>query len=232
MARKEAILVVEDDIITLKLIQNVLESNGFLVLKAQTGMEAATYLSSKKICTAILDINLPDINGFEILKEIRKHPVHKDIPILMLTNDSDKVDTVLALEMGADDYITKPFHKREFIARINVALRRARPFLISSGNTLNFGTLVVNIDNREVKKDGTLINLTFTEFELLLLLCLNAGRIFTRDELMDRLWGELYISETRTVDIHISSLRKKIRGDDETDQFIETVRGVGYRFRQ
>ncbi|UWG96111.1 response regulator transcription factor [Dehalobacter sp. DCM] len=232
MSNRKSILIIEDDSVTLNLIGYVLESYFFSVVKARSGEEADFCLTDPKISAVILDLNLPDINGFELLKQIRKHPVHHDTPIFILTCNNDKLDTVLALEMGADDYITKPFDKHELIARINACLRRVRPSAEASCSQLVFGTLEINPEMREVRKEGKIVDLTMKEYEILLFLAANAGIVFSRDDLLTKIWSDLYVTESRTIDMHISAIRKKIGDNEQNGHYIETVRGVGYRFRR
>lgn len=232
MSNKKQILVVEDDSVSLNLIGHVLENYGFSVLKARSGEETNHCLADPRISAIILDLNLPDTNGFEVLKSIRKHPIHHDTPIFILTCSNDKLDTVLALEMGADDYITKPFNKHELIARINAGLRRAKPAVSASGKHIVNGGLEIEPETREVRKNGTLVELTLKEYEILFFLAVNAGIVFSRDDILTKIWSDLYVTETRVVDMHISAIRKKIEEHEHRNQYIETIRGVGYRFRR
>lgn len=223
------ILIVEDDKTTLRLIQHILEKNQYIVLPAQYGSDAFEYIANKKIHGAILDLYLPDIDGIDILKKIRQHPILNNIPVLILTSNNDKLDTVLALEMGADDYITKPFNQRELVARLKASLRRSQQNSVAIDSKILIGDIKIDLENRTVKNEDTEIDLTFAEFELLSLLASNPGKVFTRDILLNKLWGESYTVETRIVDMHISSLRKKLKSCKHKS-LIETVRGVGYRF--
>lgn len=229
---KKNVLVVEDEITTLKLINYTLQSHNFNVFLAENSSSAMCCLENNRIDIILLDLNLPDISGFEFIKKIKSNPKYNFIPIIILTISSDKLDVVLSLEMGADDYITKPFHKRELIARINVSLRKSNASNYSSNSRLIFGDLVIDLENRSVFKSNDEIILTFKEFELLILFARNAGKVFSRNEILTDIWGYDYITETRTVDMHISSLRKKIENSHENNCFIETIRGVGYRFRK
>ncbi|ABR47231.1 two component transcriptional regulator, winged helix family [Alkaliphilus metalliredigens QYMF] len=229
--QNKSILVVEDDPTTQRLIRHTLEQHQFQVLSAEDGAMTLDLLSNHKdIDAIILDLFLPDCNGLELLKTVRSHSIHSDIPVVILTSNDDKLDLVIALEMGADDYITKPFHKRELIARINVCLRRAQNTIRSHNTSRSISGITLDITTREVKKDDGLISLTFAEFELLLLFVTHPGKVFSRDDLLTKLWGESFVSETRVIDMHISSLRKKL--DDSDNQLIETIRGVGYRLRK
>lgn len=232
MRNKKNILIVDDDNVTLNLIGHVLESYCFSIVKARSGEDTNRCLTDPKINAIILDLNLPDTNGFELLKQIRKHPVHYDTPVFILTCNKDKLDTVLALEMGADDYITKPFDKHELIARINAGLRRAKPAVETSDRQLIFGGLEINPETREVRFDGKFVDLTLKEYEILLFLAANAGIVFSRDDILTKVWNDQYITESRAIDMHISAIRRKIGDNEHHDYYIETVRGVGYRFRR
>lgn len=225
------IFVLEDDLISLQLIRFTLEKYGYKALEAQNKAEASAVLTYQKFAAAILDLELPDTSGIEILKEVRSHAIHQQVPILILTSNDDKTDTVLALEMGADDYITKPFNGRELVARLNAHIRRAYAATDTiSAPDLVLGNLMINVEKREVTVNETPIYLTYNEFELLLILASNAGKVLSRDTLLNRIWGYDFPAETRTIDIHISSLRKKIAAAEENHRYIETIRGVGYRF--
>ena len=177
----------------------------------------------------LLDIMLPDEDGLEILKKIRSIPDTRKVPIMMITAKTTELDKVKGLDLGADDYITKPFSVRELLARVKAVLRR---FSISEpeSNILIFGNLTADFDKREILVNDKKLDLTLKEFELLEILIRNKGKILTRDTLLDKIWGYEYIGETRTVDVHIRYLRKKIELDDKNPKLIETIRGVGYRF--
>lgn len=226
------ILVIEDDPIFLKIIsQALLKMENYNIISVSDGQGALDQLLKNTTLDAvILDLFLPDISGLEILKKIRKHPLHGDIPIIVLTSNNDKLDSIITLELGADDYITKPFYNRELIARLNAVMRRAKKSTLPPSNIISIHDIELNPKTREVKKNGTSILLTFAEYELLLFLMINAGNILSRDTLLTEIWGDIYITGTRTIDMHISSLRKKL--GDENKQLIETIRGVGYRFRK
>jgi two-component system alkaline phosphatase synthesis response regulator PhoP len=230
--QKKHILVVDDDRISLKLIKHTLITQGFEIIEATDGKSALDYISNNKIDAALLDLNLPDFYGLEILKFIRSKPSICNIPIIILTSNDDKTDTVIALELGADDYIVKPFHKRELIARLNVCFRRMNQNYASFSSELSFGELTIDLDKRIVKVNVTEINLTFKEFEILSLLATNPGKVFSRDALINKLWGENYFAETRTIDNHIASLRSKLGDKASKHNYIETIRNVGYKFRK
>jgi len=225
------ILVVEDDSINLKILVSILDKYGFSSLYARTGQEAIEILNNNKIMACILDINLPDMSGLEILRYIRNHPVHKNIAILIVTINQDKVDTILGLEMGADDYITKPFHHRELIARLNAAIRRSKKVDGSFGPVIKVHDLVIDAEKRTVIKNGQPINLSFKEFEILYLLASNPGKVIQREVILNRIGDDNYSPNTRVVDMHISSIRKKLNDSGKVKSYIDTVSGVGYRFR-
>ena len=172
---------------------------------------------------------LPGLDGFDVCKAIRNDNETKDILIIMLTAKGEELDKILGLELGADDYMTKPFSIRELLARIKANIRRTKS---SSGSEEIYKTkeIYINFDRREVYILDKKIELTLKEFELLEILVKNRGKILTRETLLDKIWGYEYVGETRTVDVHIRYLRKKIEVDDKNPKFIETIRGVGYRF--
>jgi two-component system alkaline phosphatase synthesis response regulator PhoP len=227
---KHTILIIEDDSITVKIMSSILEKHGFSFLTATKGSDALSLLSDEKISAIILDLNLPDVGGLEILKRIRSNPHYGSTAVIIVTNNDDKLDTILGLEMGADDYLTKPFHPRELIARLNSILRRSAPLTNHSNASIIFNELEINLEKRSVIKNKETIDFTFKEFEILKLLASNPGKIITREMILNKIGGEEYTPETRTVDMHIASIRKKI-GDTEK-HIIDTVSGVGYRFRE
>ncbi|KMT21422.1 response regulator transcription factor [Clostridium cylindrosporum] len=225
----EKILIVDDELHIIELLKYNLESNGYKVIFAQTGKEAIKLATEKRPDLILLDVMLPEMDGFDVCKNINKSKETEGIPIIMLTAKGEELDKILGLELGADDYITKPFSVRELIARIKAVLRRN----FKEENTsqiLSLGDLIVNMDKHEVTKNGSKIDLTLKEFELLKLLIVNRGKVLTRDFLLDKVWGYEYYGETRTVDVHIRHLRQKVEDDDKNPKFIETVRGIGYKF--
>ena len=225
------ILVVEDDPITLKILCASIEKHGFSIIKATNGNDALLYLKKYEIHAIILDLNLPDISGMEILKQVRNHPVLNSIAAIIVTQNDDKLEAILGLEMGADDYITKPFHQRELIARLNTVLRRTLQATTTLNSSLVLGDLHIDMKKRIVKKDDKIIDLSFKEYETLVLLASNAGEVLTREAIMNAIGGEDYNPETRTVDMHIASIRKKLEDNTSVRKYIDTVSGVGYRFR-
>ncbi|MDP4145330.1 MAG: response regulator transcription factor [Bacillota bacterium] len=201
-------------------------------MSSNSGTEALSYLKDNKLTAIMLDLSLPDMNGLEILKYVRSNPIYNSIVVIVVSSNDDKLDTIIALEMGADDYITKPFHQRELVARLNSVLRRINSSVNESDSLIIFDYLEIDIDKRIVKKDGFIINLSFKEFEILTLLASNPGKVITRDVILNKIGGPNYTPETRTVDVHISSIRRKLGYTDKSSGLIDTVSGVGYRFRE
>ncbi len=225
---EEIILVVEDELHIRELISFNLKSKGYNILEADNGISALKIIKSQKPDLVLLDLMLPGMDGFEVCKEVRRELDICDIPIIMLTAKGEEFDRVLGLELGADDYITKPFSVRELLARVKAVLRRTSLKAVS--NNLTFGNIIIDFEKHEVIKAGVRVDLTLKEFELLEMLVKNKGRVLTRELLLDKIWGYEYIGETRTVDVHIRHLRQKIEDDDKNPRYIETIRGVGYRF--
>ncbi|MGM0602638.1 MAG: response regulator [Bacillota bacterium] len=223
----EKILVVDDEKHIRDLIKFNLDKAGYEVLTAADGKEALKILNSN-IDLIVLDLMLPEIDGLEVCRRMRADKEVKNIPIIMLTAKGEEVDKILGLEMGADDYMTKPFSPRELTARIKAIFRR-----LSQMNTLDKfeeeifeeGNIQIDTARHEVRVSGKKISLTPKEFELLRYLIINKGRVLSRDLLLEKIWGYEYAGDTRTVDVHVRRLRKKIKKD-----YIETVRGVGYKF--
>ena len=226
---QKKILVIDDEENIRELIKFNLESEGYSVVTAVNGKEGLDYLDDS-IDLIVLDLMLPEIDGLAVCRKIRNDENYKNIPIIMLTAKGEEVDRILGLEMGADDYMTKPFSPRELVARIKAIMRRIKPQNDNESKDNNkkivsSGDLFLNYESHEVKKEGELINLTPKEFELLKYLLINRNRVLTRDILLEKIWGYEYSGDTRTVDVHIRRLRKKIG-----DGYISTVRGVGYKF--
>ena len=225
----EKILVVDDEEHIAELIRYNLESNGYKILSANNGIDAMKIVLEERPNLILLDLMIPGKDGYDVCKEIRSTKEVMNTPIIMLTAKSEEIDKILGLELGADDYITKPFSVRELLAIVKAVLRRFS-IVESEENVLVFGDLTVDFEKREVLIKNNKLELTLKEFELLEILIRNKGKILTRDTLLDKIWGYEYIGETRTVDVHIRYLRKKIESDDKNPKFIETIRGVGYRF--
>lgn len=226
------ILIVEDDIISLKLLKGILSKYSFNIIETESGKEAMKLLTNNEFEGVILDLNLPDTSGLEILKAIREHPFNKSAAVLIVTENDDKLEAILALELGADDYITKPFHQRELIARLNAVLRRVETVRDNSSTIISFNGLEIDIEKRLVKNGGKIINLSFKEFEILCLLASNPGKVLPRQVILDRIGGLYYNPETRVVDMHISSIRKKLGDTNRQKLYIDTISGIGYRFRE
>ncbi|WP_294134034.1 response regulator transcription factor [uncultured Clostridium sp.] len=225
----EKILVVDDEEHIAELISYNLTSNGYKVVIANNGIDAIKLAIEEKPNLILLDLMIPGKDGYDVCKDVRSNSEIRNTPIIMLTAKSEEVDKILGLELGADDYITKPFSVRELLARVKAVLRRFS-IVEPESNVLTFGDLVADFDKREILVKDKKLDLTLKEFELLEILIRNKGKILTRDTLLDKIWGYEYIGETRTVDVHIRYLRKKIEADDKNPKFIETIRGVGYRF--
>jgi len=216
------ILVVDDEPNIVELAKLYLSQEGFTVEAVYNGEDALTALNTAKPALVVLDLMLPDIDGFEVCRRIRKK---SDIPILMLTARKEDVDKVVGLELGADDYLTKPFNPRELIARVKAILRRYQAGL-KPGQAIEVGNLRIDPARREVTIDSRQLTLRTKEFDLLLTMAQNPGIVLTRDQLLELVWGSDFYGETRTVDIHITHLRDKLEGSNIS---IETIRGVGYK---
>ncbi len=228
--KKEKILVVDDEEYIIELIKFNLESAGYEVFTANNGIDAVDIAIKNKPRLILLDLMLPGMDGFDVCKELKRNRETKNISIIMLTAKSEELDKILGLELGADDYITKPFSVREMLARVKAVLRRSLGFEEEENNIFQSGNLTVNFERHEVLIGDNKIELSLKEFELLQILIKNKGKILNREMLLDKIWGYEYIGETRTVDVHIRYLRKKIEEDDKNPKYIETIRGVGYRF--
>lgn len=226
----EKVLIIDDEIHIVELLKYNLESNGYKIIFSLNGREGLDIAVEEKPDLILLDVMLPELDGFDVCKEIKKNKEIEFIPIIMLTAKSEEFDKILGLELGADDYITKPFSVRELLARIKAVLRRN--FKEEPERALGFGDLTIYLDKHEVIKKGEKVELTLKEFELLRLLVVNKGKVLTRDFLLDKVWGYEYYGETRTVDVHVRHLRQKIEDDDRNPRYIETVRGIGYKFKE
>ncbi len=233
---KKKILVVDDDQTILDVLKYNLKKNGYRVVVAMNGEEAINLAKSEKPDLVVLDIMLPVLDGFEVCRILRKE---SEVPILMLTAKSDEVDKVLALGLGADDYIVKPFSIKELLTRIRVRLRRQQWFgpQIPSDKAfqpskMRAGNLEIDLAKYQVLNDGLPVKLRRKEFQLLSFLLRNKGVVFNRDQLLERIWGEDYDGYARTVDVHIRSLRKKIEPDPARPKHVITIHGFGYKFDQ
>ena len=228
------VLVVEDEKNILELVRFNLEKEGFTVITALDGNQGLELAREEKPDLILLDVMLPGMNGLEVCRELQREYETREIPIIMLSARAEEVDKVLGLEMGADDYITKPFSPRELVARVKARLRRnpASPKTPASTCQLNLGRLVIDTSRFAVLVDGKRVELTPKEFELLHFMAARPGRVFTREQLLEQVWGYGYAGDSRTVDVHIRHIRQKLSMLGEEGQPIETVRGVGYRFKE
>ena len=229
------ILLVDDEQPVQKLLSYPLERDGYEVVQAFDGAEALKLFSESQFDLVVLDLMLPQLDGLEVCRRIR---AHSTVPIIMLTAKTEEIDKVVGLELGADDYITKPFSVREFRSRIKAHLRRSQ-LAVARNNTgqvvlnvpLRIKDLKINLEKRSVEVRGRTRSLTFVEFEILAVLVRNPGRVYTRDMLLDQIWGDSAYRDPRTVDVHIRHLREKLESDPKSPEYLFTVRGVGYRFR-
>lgn len=227
------ILIVEDDRAVARGLEYGLSQEGFTVLLAYNGQQALEIARSREIDLILLDLRLPGISGFDVCKQLRAEG--KRMPILILTALDDEVDRVLGLELGADDYIVKPYRLRELIARIRAHLRRAYGELAEAtkGERLRFGEIEVDLERMQVTRQGKLVYLTPIEFRLLRFLASHPERPFSRSALIEAVWGfDSEIGEERTVDVHIRHLREKLEDDPSNPRWIVTVRGAGYKFQR
>ncbi|WP_042271574.1 winged helix-turn-helix domain-containing protein [[Clostridium] dakarense] len=223
------VLVIDDEIHIVELLKFNLETSNYDVDYAYDGIDGYIKAKETKPDLILLDWMLPNISGIEILKKIRNDKFLKQIPVIMLTAKNMENDKVEGLEIGADDYITKPFSVKELLARISSVLRRYNISGQNAESILSSGNLKVDLNKHEVYKGTEKIELTLKEFELLKLLLENKGKVLSRNHLLDKIWGYEYYGETRTVDVHIRYLRKKIEGDSSSEKYIQTIRGVGYK---
>jgi len=221
----DKILIVEDDRSLLETLKYNLRKEGYSVVTAVDGVEALEVARRDKPDLIILDIMLPKMSGFEVCRIIRKEMI---VPILMLTAKTEEVDKVVGLEIGADDYMTKPFSMRELLARIRAMLRRVEMHVPTIG-TLKLGDIEVDISRHTITKGGNILSLTPKEFDLLAFLAKNRGLVFSRDQLLEKIWGYDYPGDTRTVDVHIRWLREKLEDNPAKPKRLVTVRGVGYK---
>jgi DNA-binding response OmpR family regulator len=226
------ILLVDDEDAVRKVLAFPLERDGFTVVQAADGEEALRQFGSHDVDLVVLDIMLPRLDGLEVCKRLR---ATSTVPIIMLTARDDELDKVIGLELGADDYITKPFSIREFRSRVRALLRRARAVQAGSADAaerIEHGDLVLDMPRRSVEVRGEPVQLTYVEFELLRALASQPGRVFSRRMLLEALWKSADYRDPRTIDVHVRHLREKLEHEPRTPEYILTVRGVGYRFRE
>lgn len=222
------ILVVEDEASFSEALSYVLTKEGYEVTVADTGDGAIAAYDKSGADLVLLDLMLPGLSGTEVCRQLR---TRSNVPIIMLTAKDSEVDKVVGLELGADDYVTKPYSKAELIARIKAVLRRGSGGQEEDGNQLlTAGPVEIDVESHKVKVNGELVTFPLKEFELLEFLVRNSGRVLTRTQLIDRIWGSDYFGDTKTLDVHIKRLRAKIEKDPANPVFILTIRGLGYKF--
>jgi two-component system alkaline phosphatase synthesis response regulator PhoP len=225
---KTTILVIDDEPNILNVVTAYLQAEGYTVHTATDGPTGLTAAQTLKPDLIVLDVMLPGLDGIELLTRLRRE---SDVYVIMLTAKSEETDKIVGLSVGADDYLTKPFSPRELVARVKAALRRySKSADTSDTKVLTFDHLRIDIDARRVWKDNQPINLTTIEFDLLHALAEHPGRVLSREQLLERVWGHDFYGEDRVVDVHLGHIRKKIETDPANPQLIVTVRGVGYRF--
>lgn len=224
--QKEKILVVDDDKNICELLRMYLEKEGYVVVMAHNGIDAVNAFSAGNPDLILLDIMLPQLDGWQVCREIRKT---SEAPIIMLTAKDEVFDKVLGLELGADDYVTKPFDTKEIVARIKAVLRRTSAVKSGDVKEVHYDKLSINLTNYELKVDGVVVDTPPKELELIYHLASNPDRVFTRDQLLDDVWGFDYYGDSRTVDVHIKRLRDKLKGVSPEWE-LKTIWSVGYRF--
>ncbi|TNU76724.1 response regulator transcription factor [Miniimonas arenae] len=225
------ILIVEDEESYRAPLAYRLEKEGFEVLQAETGPDAVAVFDAEGADLVLLDLMLPGMDGTEVCRELRRT---SDVPVIMLTAKDDEIDKVVGLELGADDYVTKPYSYRELLARVRAVLRRrgeagAQPQAEVTADVLEVGRIAMDVDRHEVRVDGEVVPVPLREFELLEMLLRNADRVLTRGQLIDRIWGANYVGDTKTLDVHVKRLRAKVERDPGVPEAIVTVRGLGYK---
>ena len=225
------ILVVDDEPRIVEIARDYLQQAGFRALTAGDGDRALAVARAERPSLIVLDLMLPGLDGLDVMRALRRDPALADIPVIMLTARVEEADKLVGLELGADDYLTKPFSPRELVARVRAVLRRteAKP---SPTAVLHFGDLTIDIDRRSVTVAGKPIELTATEFDLLRVLAQAPGRPFTRSQLVERVYDAAFAGYDRTVDAHIKNLRRKIEPDPHDPRYIQTIYGVGYKFTE
>lgn len=221
------ILVVEDEVSFSDPLSYLLRKEGFDVAVTETGVEALEEFDRNGADLVLLDLMLPGIPGTEVCRQLRSK---SGVPVIMLTAKDSEIDKVVGLELGADDYVTKPYSSRELIARVRAVLRRRNEPEEVEEATIEVGPVRMDVDRHQVSVNGESVSLPLKEFELLELLLRNAGRVLTRGQLIDRVWGSDYVGDTKTLDVHVKRLRSKIEPKPSSPQFLVTVRGLGYKF--
>ena len=226
--QQQTILIVDDEPIVREVVDRYLRQDGFRVESAVDGPDALRRFAAARPDLVLLDLMLPGIDGLEVCRRLR---AQSNVPIIMLTAKGDETDTIIGLGVGADDYVAKPFSPRELVARTKAVLRRAgTPPPVAEGDALRFGRLTIRPDRRAVEIDGAAVELTAREFDLLLFLAGRPGQVFSRDQLLDKVWDWSYASDGGTVTVHVRRLRQKIEAEPERPRHVKTVWGAGYKF--
>lgn len=221
------VLVVEDEESFSEAISFMLRKEGYEVAVAADGNAAVAEFDQNGADIVLLDLMLPGLSGTEVCREIRKR---SKVPVIMVTAKDSEIDKVVGLELGADDYVTKPFSSRELIARIKAVLRRSGEIAEDNSDVIEIGPIRIDVERHAVSVNGEPVKLPLKEFDLLLMLMRNAGRVLTRGQLIDRIWGSDYVGDTKTLDVHVKRIRAKIEEDPANPSHILTVRGLGYKF--
>jgi DNA-binding response OmpR family regulator len=220
------ILVVDDEANIRRIVTSYLRAEGFEVADASDGEAALAKFDRVAPDLVLLDVMMPGKDGIEVLREIR---TKSDVYVIMLTARADETDSVIGLSVGADDYVTKPFGAKELVARVKAVLRRKRDPAVQSEDTMSLDGLTIDVARHEVKSDGEPVTLTALEFDLLVVLAASPGRVYSRRQLLEHVWGWDYVGDDRVVDVHVRNLRKALGDDASNPRFIATVRGVGYK---
>jgi DNA-binding response OmpR family regulator len=223
------VLIVDSDAATREEVRAACAQDGYLVAEADTGAEGLRQVESLRPSLVLLEVALPDASGFDVCRELRKKDAA--VPVIMMSSRSDEIDAVVALEIGADDYVVKPLRLRELAARIAAHLRRMRmESANATRNRLEFRDLLIDVNERRIYRAGQEVELTHTEFDLLTFLASNAGKVLSREKILNSIWGYEYPIETRVIDVHIRNLRRKIESQPSRPYYILAVPGIGYRF--
>ena len=229
MTAATRLLVVDDEAPIVELLRGYLVREGWDVLAASDGPTAVEMARERAPDVIVLDVMLPGLDGFEVLRQIR---TFSDAYVIMLTARAEEIDRIVGLSAGADDYLVKPFSPRELVARVRALLRRPRPAQVDGAERREMGDLVIDLPRRSVTVRGTPVTLTTIEFDLLTTLAREAGVVLSRQRLLDRVWGMDYVGDEHVVDVHLANLRRKLGDDAAHPRYIETVRGVGFRFKE
>lgn len=226
LMQQTKVLIVDDDVNIAELIRICLEKEGYTTIVANDGMKAIEKFKAEAPTLVLLDVMMPKVDGWQVCREIRRV---SNIPIIMLTAKGDTFDKVLGLELGADDYMVKPFESKELIARIKAVMRRYETKGQDISKEVVYPNLIINLSNYELKIEGETVDVPPKELELLYFLCSNPNRVYTREQLLEEVWGFDYFGDSRTVDVHVKRLREKLEGHEKNWQ-LKTVWGVGYKF--